>query len=127
MNKITLITPPDFFDNDSLSLVFVNISEEEQDAATRWLSESTSDQPINIYFYQGEPNVDWLLFAVNRADGVYVNADGDSHITRWLASFLLSKHNTWYRTTDSNLKALLSYINQHSLDNITKFLEVHIG
>ena len=38
---ITLITPPDIFENDSTGIFLINLTEEEQDEATKWLGEST--------------------------------------------------------------------------------------
>ena len=127
MTKITLITPPDFFENDCYSLLFINLTEAEQDESSAWLGKLESDKPINIYYYQGEPHVEWLLYALSRADGVYINADTDSDVTRWLMSFILSKSNTFYKTSDQNLKALFSYINQKNVESITNFLEAHLG
>ena len=127
MKKITLITPPDIFENDSLSLLFMNVTEQEQDLASEWLGKAETDREINIYYYQGETNPEWLLFAVNRVEGVYINADTESDISKWLMSFLLSKNNTWYKTDNANLKALFSFINQKNVPDITKFLEAHLG
>lgn len=127
MTKITLITPPDFFENDVYSVLFINITEAEQDESSNWLGNLKSDKHLNIYYYQGEPHIEWLLFALNRADAVYINADTESDVTRWLMSFVLSKSNVYYRTDNQNLKSLFSYINQKNIDSITKFLEVNLG
>ena len=36
--KITLITPPDVFENESYSILFIHLSEEDQESVSRWLS-----------------------------------------------------------------------------------------
>ena len=61
---ITLITPPDIFENENLSLVFMNISDQEQEDASHWLSNNNIDKNINLYYYQGETNIPWLLHAI---------------------------------------------------------------
>ena len=123
---ITLITPPDIFENGNNSILFMNISEEEQEASSRWFSEHTVD-PLNLYYYQGENNMSWLLHALAVSKGVYLNCDNDSDFTKWLTSYILSKHNVWYSAKDENFRSLMSYINQRSVNNITEFLEVHFG
>lgn len=124
---ITLITPPDIFENGNKSILFMNISEEEQEASSRWFSEHTLDGPINLYYYQGENNMTWLLHAIAVSQGVYINCDSDSDFTKWLTSYILSKHNVWYTAKDDNFRALMNYINQRSVKNITEFLEVNFG
>ena len=124
---ITLITPPDIFENGNVSILLMNVSEEEQESSSKWLAEHPLKQPINIYYYQGENNVSWLLHAMAVSKGVYLNCDNNSDFTKWLTSYILSKHNVWYSAKDENLRALMSYINQRSIKDITEFLEVHFG
>ena len=124
---ITLITPPDIFENGNTGILFMNISEEEQEASSKWFSDNTIEQPINLYYYQGENNMPWLLHAVAASKAVYLNCDNDSDFTKWLTSYILSKHNVWYSAKDENFRALMSYINQRSVNNITEFLEVNFG
>jgi hypothetical protein len=124
---ITLITPPDIFENGNISILFMNISEEEQEASSRWFAEHPQTSPINLYYYQGENNMSWLLHAVAASQGVYLNCDNDSDFTKWITSYILSKHNVWYTAKDENFRSLMSYINQRPVNNITEFLEVHFG
>lgn len=124
---ITLITPPDIFENGNKSILFMNVSEEEQETSSLWFSEHTIDKPLNLYYYQGENNMTWLLHAIAVSQGVYLNCDNDSDFTKWLTSYILSKHNVWYSAKDDNFRSMMSYINQRSVNNITEFLEVHFG
>ncbi len=124
---ITLITPPDIFENGNDGYLFMNITEEEQDSSSKWLSEHTLKDPINLYYYQGENNPMWLFHALAVSKGVYLNCDNDSDFTKWLTSYILSKHNVWYSAKDENFRALMSYINQRQIKDITEFLEVHFG
>ncbi len=120
---ITLITPPDIFENGNVSVLFMNITEEEQESSSKWFAEHTLSYPINLYYYNGENNMTWLLHALAVSKGVYLNCDNDSDFTKWLTSYILSKHNVWFRAKDENFKALMSYINQRPVNNITEFLE----
>ena len=125
MKKITLITPPDFYENETYSILLIGITEEEQDQISHQLGQLDSNTPLNIYYFQGENNMEWLLFALNRCNAVYINADSDTDLIKWLASYMLGKSNVWYTTTDDNLKSLFSYINQKYVTNISKFIEAH--
>jgi hypothetical protein len=125
VKKITLITPPDFYENETYSILLVGITEEEQDQISHQLGQLDSDTPLNIYYFQGENNMEWLLFALNRCNAVYINADSGTDLIKWLASYMLGKSNVWYTTTDDDLKSLFSYINQKYVPNISKFIEAH--
>lgn len=124
---ITLITPPDIFENENVSFVLMNISDQEQETASKWLGDQKIEKPINLYYYQGETDLGWLFHAIAISKGVYLNCDNNSDVTKWITSYVLGKSNTWYKTSDDGLKSLLTYINQRSVDNIETFLEVHLG
>lgn len=124
---ITLISPPDIFENENYSILLMNISDQEQEASSVWLGKTVTDKNINLYYYQGEPNIDWLLYAIAVCKGVYLNCDNGNDIAHWMTSYVLSKPNVWYKTDDKNLVALMSYINQKNVNDITEFLEVHLG
>jgi hypothetical protein len=125
VKKITLITPPDFYENETYSILLVGITEEEQDQISHQLGQLDSDTPLNIYYFQGENNMEWLLFALNRCNAVYINANSGTDLIKWLASYMLGKSNVWYTTSDDDLKSLFSYINQKYVPNISKFIEAH--
>ena len=123
-NKITLITPPDFYENSNYSGLFIGMTDQDQDAASRWLGEKSGDyDDCNFYYYQGEPNTDWLFYALNRSDIKFLNLDCDHAIINVLGSYILGKSNVYYTTQDPNLKALLSYINNQYVPNVETFLE----
>lgn len=124
MKKITLITPPDFYENENYSILLIGITEEEQDQISHQLGQLDSDSPLNIYYFQGENNMEWLLFALNRCNAVYINTDSGTDLTKWFTSYMLGKSNVWYTTSDKELKALFSYINQKFVPDIKTFIEV---
>lgn len=123
-SKITIITPPDYYENSNLSILFLGLSEEQQESATTWLGENDGNYPdINFYFYQGEVNAPWLLYALARADYKFLNCDSDHPMINIMASYALTRPNTYYTTKDDNLKSLMSHINNGYVSNITEFLE----
>jgi hypothetical protein len=122
---ITLITPPDIFENENQSILLMNITDQEQEETSLWFSKSSNTTPLNIYYYQGEPNISWLFYAIAASRGVYLNCDSDSDITKWLTSYILGKSNVWYKSSDENLNALMSHINQKQVKDIKDFLGAH--
>ena len=121
--KITLITPPDIFENSNTSILLAHLTDKEQDEATEWLSKTSLDQDLNIYFYNGETNVAWFLYAVNRCDYKYINIDSSNYITQALSGYVLGKSNTYYSTGDVNLTQVYSHINSKKVINVKEFLE----
>jgi hypothetical protein len=124
---ITLITPPDIFENENCSILLMNITDQEQEDISLWFSNNNIDKPINLYYYVGEPNIGWLLHAIAISKGVYLNCNNDSDVTKWITSYVLGKPNVWYNAKDENFVALMSYINQKNIKNVKDFLEVHFG
>lgn len=121
--KITLVTPPDIFENSNVSMLFVHLTESDQDIVSQWLAESNVDQDINIYVFNGEPNVPWLLYALNFCEYTYVNVDHVDSITTLLNSYMLGKSNVHYSTANEQTAHTLSYINRSRYVKVTDFLE----
>jgi hypothetical protein len=126
-NRVTLVTPPDTFENANKSILVIDLSEKEQDDLSKWLGECQDEFDLNIYFYQGEPDIPWLLHAVARADYVYLNLDNYSDIGHLLCSYILSKTNVWYTSGDKNLVSLYTHINQRYVNNVDEFLRKAIN
>lgn len=122
-NKITLITPPDFYENENFSILFLGLTEDQQEEVSQWLGKQESLPETNIYFYQGEPNAPWLLYALNRANVKFLNYDTEYAIINLLGSYALSKPQTYYTTDNLNLKELMCHINNKFVPDITTFLE----
>jgi hypothetical protein len=121
--KITLITPPDIFENGNLSILLVNVGDKDQDAITKWLSESTFEKDVNIYFYAGEPNVPWFFHAIGCCEYKYIDLDGDNYVTKALSGYVLGKCGFSYKTVDENLASVYSYINNNRVLRVEEFLE----
>jgi hypothetical protein len=121
--KITLITPPDIFENSNKSVLFSHITNEEQDTISKWLSSSEFAEDINFYVYTGEPNVSWFLYATNRCEYKYINIDCVNYITQALSGYVLTRNGTFYKTTDENLASVYSHINSNRIDRVETFLK----
>lgn len=125
--KITLITPPDIFENDNLSLLFVHLSDEDQDVVSKWLADRGFGDNLNLYVYSNEPNATWFLYALNRCEYKYIDTSGMNILTQALGGYALSKNDVYYKTDDENLAAIYSHINQNRITKIEKFLERALG
>lgn len=121
--KITLITPPDFYENNNKSILFVNISDADQEKVTKYLSNIDIKESYNFYVFTNETNISWLLYAVSRSDYKFLDLDTENYIINILASYLLANNNFYYQTTDENFVAIVNHLNQNRITDIDKFLE----
>lgn len=119
---ITLITPPDFYQNNQASIMFLDLTESEQDSVTAWLKKQ-DDFSLNIYYYQGEPNIPWLLHSLSSSNYSYVNVDNMSAVTSYLIGYIVSKPNVFYSTSNSNVSDVFNFINHNRVKNAIDFLE----
>jgi len=125
--KITLITPPDIFENSNKSILFVNLSLVDQDTVSKWLADREIDRDVNFYVYSNESDVEWLFWAASSSRYKYINMNNANQIIQALSGYLLSKSNVFYQTEDENLKAIYSHINTNSISKIETFLERALG
>lgn len=123
--KITLITPPDIYQNDQDSILLIDLSEEEQDRVSTWLGNNLL--PLNIYYFQGEPNVPWFLHALSCSTYKYINLNNMSAVSSYLSGYTLSKVGVFYSTDDANVAELFSYINMNRVEDAVAFLERVFG
>lgn len=121
--KITLVTPPDLFQNNQHSILFLDLSDQDQVKVSNWLSTVPSNEHINIYFYHGEHNVEWLMHALAISKVAYVGLNNITAITDWLAGYILSKPNVYFSTDNDDVAELFSCINNNRVENVIEFLE----
>ena len=121
-SKLTLITPPDFYENGNLSLLFLSISDEEQKEVSVWLKDNKLPEDLNLYTYQGEPNVEWLFYALARSDYKYINLDSDDGMTNVLSSYIVSRPNVFWHTENPDLRSVLEHLNGGYVESVTDFL-----
>jgi len=121
--KLTLITPPDIFENESYSILFVHLNDEDQEKVSQWFANSEIKENVNIYFYSGEVDIPWFFHAMARSEYKYIDLDNLNNITSALSGYMLGKKNTYYKTNDENTSAVFHYINQNRITNIENFLQ----
>jgi hypothetical protein len=121
--KITLITPPDIFENDSYSVLFMHLNDSDQEKVSEWLAESDIEEHINVYFYDHEIDLPWLFHALSRCDYKYIDLNEVNDVTRSLSGYIVGKKNTFYKINDESQSAVYHYINQDRITNIETFLE----
>jgi hypothetical protein len=121
--KITLITPPDVFENESYSILFIHLHDEDQEVVSKWLANADIKQNVNIYFYSGEQDLTWFFHAAAISEYKYINLDSLNNVTSTLSGYILGKKNVFYKTEDENIAAICQYINQNRITNIESFLE----
>lgn len=121
--KITLITPPDIFENDNPSILLMNLTESQQDQITKWLGECNADMDLNIYFYQDENNMPWFLHAMASSSYKYINLDNTVGMTALLAGYILGKSSVFYTLSDLNQRAVFDHINKNRVDGVVDFFE----
>jgi hypothetical protein len=80
----------------------------------------TQETDINVYVYEldeHEQNLDWLLSVCRMSDYVILDLDNSSQQVRMLASYLISKSNTYWLTNSPNsVYTMLSVKQIYNLD-----------
>ena len=121
--KITLITPPDIFENNNTGILFVHLNDTDQDITSKYLSQSNIQKDINFYVYNGEPNIAWFLWAIGCCQYKFIDLDGSNEVTQALSGYILGKHNFYYKTSDENQASIYSYISNRRVLKIENVLE----
>ncbi len=118
MPKLNLITPPDKLFNDCISILLIYPSNAIKDELQDHIK--LQDKDVNVYMYQQEEheqNHDWLLSVCRMVDYVIFDIDNSSPDVRMLASYIVSKSNTYWLTNAVNpVYTLLSVKQIYNLD-----------
>ena len=121
--KLTLITPPDFYENLNTSILFMHLTEAEEYCISNWFKNFDSKADLNLYVYQGELNIPWILYALNRCDYVYLNLDNQNDVTQTLSGYVLANSRVYYKTSQKTLSEIYNHINGNLVTSIEHFLE----
>jgi hypothetical protein len=121
--RITLVTPPDIYENSNTSVLFAHINDQDQDIVSKWLANAELKNDVNFYIYNGEPEVPWFFWAMGCCQHKYIDLDVVNDISELLSGYVLSKSNVFYKTENENTAAVVSHINNNRISSIEKFLE----
>lgn len=125
--KITLVTPPDIFENSNVSILFVNAKEADQDAISKWLADSDIEQDINIYVYDNHhDDLKWLLYSIKCSNYAFFDLDSINNSIFALSSYMLSISNSkiFYKISDPELMEIYKMVNLNHVRGIEEFLEI---
>lgn len=105
MNKINIITPPDFLFNDSFQLLLVYPSKQIQDEIQkRFLGNTTQD--VNLYYYDkpvyDRTDLDWLIKVFNLCNTAIIDVDNTAPWVRDLLSYMIAKPKTYWLTNSQD-------------------------
>jgi hypothetical protein len=121
--KITLITPPDIYENDDTGILFIHLADQDQDQVSTWLSKINLSKDVNFYVYNGENDIPWLLWAMGYCKFKFIDLDHVNNITRSLSGYILGRQGFYYKTQDENLASIYSYISNRRVLAVEQFLE----
>lgn len=122
MPKLNLITPPDKLFNECYSILLIYPSDAVKDELQDHIK--LQDKDVNVYVFaqdDNEQDLDWLLSVCHIAHVVILDLDNCSPEVRKLASYIISKANTYWLTNEPNpLYNMLSVKQIHNLDFLTQ-------
>lgn len=121
--KVTVISPPDIFENSNLSILFLHLSDEDQDTVSKWLSTHEYDGDVNLYVYTNESNPEWILYASSVCQHKYIDLNSVNAYTQALSGYLLGTKGYHYKIDDQELAAVYGCINTKRIGKIEDFLE----
>jgi hypothetical protein len=100
--KMTLITPPDTLQNENVSVLLVNPSDQDKDSFNTVAKDLKNS--INLYLFDEETHDDpsWLIDVAQSVDYIIVNIDHSRKI-EWLIAWLLNFSKTFYLTTKDHM------------------------
>lgn len=101
MSDIILITPPDKIYNKNKNILLINPSEEHRQSIQNILAKN--NEPVNIYLYSDNIDLDWLLTMHRICDAVFLDLDNMPQELRDLTSYLVSFNNTYWLTKGENI------------------------
>ena len=100
--KMTLITPPDTLQNENVSILLINPSDQDKDSFNNVAKDLRKS--INLYLFDEEVNDDtsWLIDVAQSSNYIIINIDRSKKID-WLIGWLLNFNKTFYLTTSDHM------------------------
>jgi hypothetical protein len=116
VNKVILVTYPDYHHDKSKKVLLINTTSNEQEEVNSWLL--VNDIEITIYMYNNEDQIEWLLNVANQAETLYINVDNTTDLSYHYISYLVSLTNNVWNST----KLDYSIINKGKVSNINEYM-----
>jgi hypothetical protein len=104
VNKITIISYPDYYHAKSLKALLINTTAEEKYAIQNILSEH--DIEISIYMYDNIDQIEWLLNVANMVDSIYINVDNTVDRSYHYISYIVSLTKTMWNSRNIDYSIL---------------------
>jgi hypothetical protein len=116
VDKITLITYPDYYHSNSRKVLLINTTPEEREVINDWLLKNPTD--LTIYLYNNDNQIEWLLNVANYANSTYLNIDNSTDISYYYISYLVSlTRTTWNGRID------YSILNKGRVRDINEYIQ----
>lgn len=117
--KVHLITPPDILHNDNYQIVVINPSTTIQKELQESLFPKIKKE-INIYYYDksiyNKEEIDWLLNVSKQSDITILDLDNSPPHIRDIASYLISKPNTFWLT--NSVETVYNHFSKNRVFNL---------
>lgn len=107
---VNLITPPDKLLNNNLSFLLINPSVEVKEQFNDMLKD-LDGKTINLYLWESEGDVSWLLDIAQSVDYVIIDIDNTKEM-QWVIGYLLSFDKTFYLTNQGEMQYNILNINR---------------
>jgi hypothetical protein len=151
MGQITLVTPPDFVQNQNRSFCLINFSKRDKDSFASQLNLHMSQQEITLYLWddnnfsvgdsmdKDDPNYDeyiknwqhsqnnrdynWLLNACNAATTVIINMEYISRPLLVWSGYILTLAKTYFINGNEKEAKIFNVLNRNRIESIPKMFE----
>jgi len=111
MSNLNLITPPDKLFTNNQKFLLIYPSDDVKDQFNNLTL--NYEEPLDVYIYEEDDDVDWLLSVCHLADTVVIDIDNCPPKVRDLASYIIANTNTFWLTNSGD-----SYYNKLSINRI---------
>jgi hypothetical protein len=124
MTKINLITAPDILQNDSLAVMLINLSNDDEQLITEHLKSRNLTRTVNLYVQKGDnPNLFWLLNAFAFCKHAVINLDNIDPLSGTYATYFIGREKTHFYTTNDDMAEIMSPISVNRVSSVVEFLE----
>jgi hypothetical protein len=147
LGKITLVTPPDSFQNQNKSFCLINFSKKDKDSFADQLNQHMPNKDVNIYLWDDnnfsmektDPNYDacvkewehtqnnrdynWLLNVCQTADITILNMDNISKALMPWSGYILTLSKTHFINSDAAEAKTLSVLNRNRTESLSQLFQ----